>query len=417
MNRGCSVFISVILLATMTALASSVVAKDSADFVKTPVILKAKEVLPEKLLKGKNFIVEERVENDGFINTYQLTTNYGSLKAESMAELVIRIKELHAMDSMEEMDREKVFGDAVVSGVKAPFQGAYNLVTDPVNTGKGIIEGTGRFLSNVGRSLVSDDPHQDNALKVAVGYDAAKRQFAYELGINPYSDNEPAMSMLAGVAQAAVAGGLAPKMAMAAIGSGVGTAIGMVGTSEEIRKLVRDNPPGELEKINAAKLAEMGIPKSLADSFMRNYVFDPQEKTFLIGELERFKGVEGRERFIAAAELVSQKTVARFYRVMARMMAGYHTHVSPVERIDRVAGTPCLKKKDGTVVLAVPLDHVFWTAEVSGKLDRIEEDMAKSGDVSGKELWLAGSVDGGARQALAASGWKIMDNAYETLMK
>jgi hypothetical protein len=107
------------------------------------------------------------------------------LKVESTEGLIIRITELNAMSAMEEMDRKKVFGDAVVAGVKAPFQGAAKLVKEPVETTKGIIEGTGRFLSNIGRSIVSDDPHQDNALKVAIGYDAAKRAFAMSLASIP----------------------------------------------------------------------------------------------------------------------------------------------------------------------------------------------------------------------------------------
>ena len=151
----------------------------SQDYEQTPIILHAKGILPKALLKGENYQVVDEVRNDGLINTYQLTTNYGPLKVESTAELMIRVTELRALTAMEEMDRKGVLGDAVVEGVKAPVKGAVDMVTSPVETTKGIFKGTGRFLSSVGRSIVSDDPHQDNALKVALGYDAAKRQFAY----------------------------------------------------------------------------------------------------------------------------------------------------------------------------------------------------------------------------------------------
>ena len=83
-----------------------------------------------------------------------------------------------------------------MAGLKAPFQCAINLVKSPGETTKGIVKGTGQFLSSIGRSVVSDDPYQDNAFKVVVGYDTAKRAFAYDLGIDPYSSYEPAMSML-----------------------------------------------------------------------------------------------------------------------------------------------------------------------------------------------------------------------------
>lgn len=417
MNKRCTFVILVLALLTVMVWPESASVAAPTTYVEAPITLEAKDILPVKLLRGDNYVIEDRIKNDGLVNTYQLTTNYGPLNVESTAGLMIRISELKAMSSMEEMDRKKVFGDAVVAGVKAPVQGAVKLVKEPVKTTKGVIKGTGRFLSNIGRSLVSDDPYQDNALKVAIGYDAAKRGFAYELGINPYSSYEPAMSMLGRIAQAAVAGGMAPKAAMAAISHDVVTVMRITGTSEGMLKLVRDNPPGELEKINAAKLAEMGIPKSLADAFLRNYVYDPQEQTLLVGELERLKGVKGREEFVAAASTASEKTVSLFFRVMARMMAGYHTHVSPVESIGRIGGTPCLRKKDGSAVLVVPVDFVFRTVEVEAKLNRLDEALQKIGGAPGKELWLSGSVDVRAREMLTASKWKIMEKAGDRLMK
>jgi hypothetical protein len=105
------------------------------DYQQVPVTLKAEKVLPKTLLKGKNYRIEDEVQNDGLINTYKLVTDYGPLRVEST----------------EEMDRKNVFGEAVVEGVKAPVKGAAALVTSPVETTKGIVTGTGRFLSNVGR--------------------------------------------------------------------------------------------------------------------------------------------------------------------------------------------------------------------------------------------------------------------------
>ena len=69
------------------------------------------------------------------------------------------ITELNALEMMQEMARKKVFGDALVEGVKAPFKGAKALVTEPVETGKKVVEGTGQFFSNVGAVIFSDDSY------------------------------------------------------------------------------------------------------------------------------------------------------------------------------------------------------------------------------------------------------------------
>ena len=83
-----------------------------------------------------------------------------------------------------------------------------------MDTSKEIATGAGHFLSNVGHGIFSDDPDQDNALKVVLGYDAKKRKFAYEFGIDPYSDYEPVMDRLGEIARSDVAGGLVPRVAM-----------------------------------------------------------------------------------------------------------------------------------------------------------------------------------------------------------
>lgn len=389
----------------------------TSSFRTPPITLKAADILPATLLSGKNYLVKERVLNDGLINTYDVTTPYGTSMVEGTEQLMVRIQELNAIVVMEEMDRRKLFGDALVAGVKAPVRGAINLVKAPVETTRGAIAGAGRFLSNIGHSIMSDDPHEDNALKVAIGFDAAKRGFAYELGINPYSSYDPAMARLGQVAKASVAGGLAPRAAMAAVDSRMVTALRVTGTTEGLRKLIRDKPPGELEKINRAKLAGMGIMPSLVDTFMNNYAYDPQEKTFLVGALEQLEGVRDRASFIAAAGVVTRPSVAVFYRVMAQLMAGYHTRIAPAAGVGQAGTIPYLQRNDGTVIFILPLDYVFRTEPLAHKLRRIDEVLAQTGKVSSKELWLTGRVDGHARNMLQTAGWKITEKAGDRLRR
>jgi hypothetical protein len=381
-----------------------------------PVVLQAKDVLPKTLLKGKNYRVEGNVQNDGLINTYRLTTDYGPLRVESTAALMIRIMELNALVAMEEMDRKNVFGEAVVEGVKAPVKGAAAMVTSPVDTTKGIVKGTGRFLSNVGRSFVSDDPDQGNPLSVAVGYDTAKRKFAYEFGIDPYSSYDPAMDRLGEIARSAVAGGLAPRAAMAAIDSKVVTAMRVSGTTHSMRKLVRDNPPGELRKINKKKLEKMGIDSSLIEAFLDNYRYNPQEKTILVGEMESMKGVKGRDVFLGKANLAANRSVALFHRLIAQLMAGYHAKVGPAERIQKVNGVLHLKRKDGKLVLLAPVDYVFWTKKLEDKLNAFERGVKTMPGATGKELWITGRMEKSARAQFEKRGWIVKENAENNLL-
>lgn len=383
------------------------------EYDRAPFILKANDVLSQKVIKGDNYTVVDKVVNDGYINTYKLNTDYGIITAEGTAELMIRIHELEALKAMEAMRQSGVFGDAVVAGLKAPFKGAVALVTAPIDTTKSIVKGTGQYLSNVGRSIVSSDPDQDNVFKTALGYDVAKRQFAYGFDINPYSSNEPVMARLGQVSRSALAGGIAVKAAMAVVDHDFFTGMRVAGAAKGIKELVRDNPLGKLGKINKKKLELMGMDSSLAEAFQDNYIYDPQEKTLLVAELETMEGVKGRGLFIARANLAPEKSVALFYRLTAQMMAVYNANVTPVKAIRHISGILHLINKKGTVVLLAPVDHVFWTKRLADKLNKFEA----ATNAANKELWVTGKFDKMARNQLEATGWKITENANNILRK
>jgi hypothetical protein len=284
--------------------------------------------------------------------------------------------------------------------VKAPIKGAVEMVKSPIETSKNIFKGTGRFLSNVSSSIFSDDPDQDNVVKVALGYDDAKRKFAFEFGIDPYTDYDPVVDRLGEIARAAVAGGLTPKAAMAAIDYDVVLAMRISGTAYGMMQLVRDNSPSKLKKINREKLEKMGVETSLIEAFLDIYRYNPQEKTLLVGELDAMQGVKGLDVFISQANLATEETIALSYRIRAQMMAGYHANVTPIERIRNIDGVVILQRKDGILVLLAPADYVFWTKKLEERVNSFEYKIGKMTEVSGKELWITGKFDKMARANL-----------------
>jgi hypothetical protein len=389
----------------------------SQDLMQTPIILNAKDILPKDLFQGENYKVEDEVKNDGVFNTYQLNTDYGQITVESDSILKIRISELKALKAMEELQRSEAFAKAVGGTVTGTVKGAGKLVTSPIETSKNIAKGTGRFASNLGRSFFSDDPDQDNAMSVALGYDATMRQYAYEYGIDPYTHYEPVTSRLGEISRASTAGGLAPKVALAAVGGAVATGVSLGVTAEGMRQLVRDKSPGELTKINKKKLEQMGLEAKLAEAFLDNRTYNPLEETLLVGALESMKNVKGRDAFIALASLANDEDTAVFYRLSAQMMEAYHVNVGPAIRIWNIGGNLRLQKKDGTFILLQPLDHMFWTKDVQRALEVADSDLKKTPEVSGKEWWISGKVDQKVGEMLKSAGWKVQENANDILLK
>lgn len=375
-----------------------------------PITLQASNVLSKEVLAGLDYKIKEAVQNDGFVNIYELDTTYGLVKVESTALLMIRLNEIKALRRMEELKKTQVFKNALKETAKGPLRTAKGLVTAPVKTVTGTVTGIGRWFSDVGRAVVSSDPHQEGAVKTAIGYAAAKRNFAYEFGVDPYSSFKPLEEELNHIAWTATGGGLTVKVAFAAIKDTPGTVVKATGTAAGMKKLVRDNSPAQLDKINKKKLKAMGVLDNLSEKFLKNPHYNPQEKTLLVGALDSMKGVPGREVFIKQASLAKEESVARFMRLRAEMMANYRTHVSPLSRVVDVNGVALLQTKDGTIIGMFPLDYVAWTSALMQKESVTSASIKKLYGNVDKELWISGKFNRLAADVLQARGWKVKDN-------
>jgi hypothetical protein len=310
------------------------------------------------------------------------------------------------------MEKTEVFKDALVKSAKGPLTTAKGLVTEPVETVKGVATGIGNWFTDVGRSITSDDPHQPGVLSTAVGYASVQRAFAYDLGVDPYSDYESLQDQLSGIARVAFAGGLTPKLAFAALQKAAPTAsmaLRVTSTANSMRQLVRDKSPAELEGINDGKLKAMGVPDNIRKEFLRNPAFNPQEETLIVGELDSMQNVEGRGLVIATAAQVTQPSVARQRRLQVEMMSQYVATEKRPARIVVLSGSPFLLTGEGVIVGLFPLEHLAWTPELQRKVDAVQAGLDAMTGIKGKQLWIEGDFTDAARQNLTALGLQLRE--------
>ena len=397
-----------VVVIVVVSIASPVTAADEP-FEQRPLALTASDFLPKSMLSGEGYSVNEQVSNDGFQNTYTMETDYGVITASSTDELRARIQEVKATRALEKLERSDEFKDAAKGAVTGMVEGGKALVTSPIDTTKSAVKGMGRWLGNVGRSITSDDPHQDNVLKTALGYDAAKRAYAIEMGVDPYTDFEPFQERLGEVARAATAGGLVTSVAVD-VGT-EGTLVGTVTTVTSLasmKNILKDNPPATLAKINKEKLEAMGVKGYQAEALLKNYNYTPAEVTLIVEALKRMGDIKGREIFVAFATAAPDRQVARFMQHYAEMLADYIKTVESGDIVD-IDGEAWFVSGAGNLVGVFPLDYLAWTEEASESTRIAAEEMAGRG-IKHKKLLLEGQVSPQARVALASRGWKISEN-------
>ena len=399
---------SLFLLALFAA-THAVGADTQPEYQQTPLLLNAADFVPAKLLKGAGYSVAAQAKNDGLVNIYSVTDADGAATVESTQALLIYIREHEALQDIEEIAKTDVYKEALKNNALGPYNTAKGLVTEPVDTVKKIGSGVGKWFSDMGSSVTSKDPNQAGLAKTALGQAAAKRDFACRLEVNPYSPNKTLQGKLDDLAWVAFAGGLTVSAAFSAIPGAAGSAVGMSGTSDSMKQMVRDKSPAELNKINKKALSDMGATPQMADELLNNYVFDPYEKTLMIGALESMKGIKNRSAFIWNAMNIDDPSVALFLRLQAEYMAAYTAKYKDVAAMVDVCGKTFFKAKDNSIVGIFPLDYVAWTQRLDDKERMFSRAIEKINGGKGKKLIVYGKIDSSARKMLESRGWSVVE--------
>jgi hypothetical protein len=383
-----------------------------------PPVLEAAKILQGSLASGPNYRVEQRVVNDGLMNTYRITSTFGAFDAHSDAELAKRIQEIGAIAKLKDLERSKEFAKGIASTAGNVVEGTKSLVTKPVDTVSGVVRGAGTMLRRTGDSLFGDPKsrYEDDALKSVSGVSENKREFAARMNVDPYSSNEILQEALTRVARAAAAGNIVTAGALAAVGGSAGTAISVTGGSQTLNEMLKRMPPTDIRRMNRDKLQKIGISNDLIDLFNGNSNLSPTYQMLLVEALERLTGVSGRETLVKSAISADSDAFAMLRQRQARMLAGFHEKVQPLQSLTAAGNVIAARTRDGKVVVAVPVDYIVWTDSVANGTSTATAQLQASAGSAARELWVGGGLTPIARKEFEARGWKVFDKAAEKLI-
>jgi hypothetical protein len=383
-----------------------------------PPVLGASNILPPELLAGPNHRVEEKVVNDGYLSTYRVGSKFGTFTALSTAMLRKRIGEINALVVMEKIQGTKEFTASLKEAGTDTLAGFKNLVTSPVQTVTGAVSGLGVALRRAGDNLAGPkrSESEDSRVKDLIGFSKTKREYAYQLGVDVYSDNEKLQERLNEIAWAGYGGGLTWAAAMAAVPGGAGLAITVSGSHRLLNEVFRTTPPADLRRMNAEKLKAMDVHPEIADTFISNALFSPRQQTLLVNALEEMKGVANRGVFVRFAGATQNPNLVFFRQRQAEMYAGYHRTVAPLEGFLSLDGLPAGRTTGGNLVFNAPLDHLVWTEPIARFITAVNSVVQETGGIKGKEFWVTGTLSARAKKELKSRGWQVQERSEERLL-
>jgi hypothetical protein len=375
---------------------------------------RASELLPADLLSGPYHRVDERVVIAVFDNLYVISSDYGDFEARGDPMLKTRIREIEALAAMSEMSKTAEFARAAGNALKSPFVATWNLITNPVDTIRGIpiaawsaIERTSRLVRRERGEL------EDSGLLAVIGFESKKRQIANELGVDPYSSNNELQKQLNRFAWAAYAGGL-PYLFVPFVDDRDFQSDESEPT-DRLTELLLVYSPEDLRRLNRIELAVMGVAKPLRDEFIRHPWYSPRHESVLVGALSALDLTADRAAFIRVSVTAGSEDEASFYQRTAELMRTFNDRVSTLQRIVVIDGTPMAYTENGTLVLPLPADHIIWNPTIAALTHSMTQSLPAELAIERTELLVSGTVSSTARQRIEALGIAVTERAFEQL--
>ncbi len=398
-----------------------VAARSQAAFEAAPV-LAGVQIAPEALLKGPLHTVAEPIALDGFFGRFAIESKFGTFSVVGVSMLAVRVNELQAIAALQEVQKSQAFQDSLLRAASAPVQLVQSAVTNPIGTVENVGQGLGSVLGRVGflaRSGVQSVTDSASGAAPApsnlppapagetipsaftgdpFGYNKARRDWARQLNIDPYTSNPVLRPLLDNAAAASFAGNFAVNTAIGAVSMGANFVVAM---DTDVRDAVWNQPAVDLARQNEAQLIAMGVSARTTRDFLRNRWFTPSLQTALVAALSKLGNVAGAESLIQVASAVQGETRVRFMVESLRMLAEYQKKESDLAKLRMSGMVPVGVAGNGTLVVAAAIDYAYW--------DKAASEFAQRSELKAKRriLLVTGTASEHARREFEKAGWVL----------
>jgi hypothetical protein len=374
-------------------------------------------------LTGPGYRVADPTQVRGYLGDFVVRLSDGrDMHAHGSEMLAIRVSEVPSIFRLDEISRGDVFVSAIAESAKKTGRTVVRVVTNPVETVKGIPAGLGRLLRGTARKVRNvavavgdaakregeggDGTSGDGAAKAndfareLAGVNKARRALAKAMGIDPYTGNELLQQRLGDLAWASAMGGLSIDLALGAVSGLAGDVLSVTG---RLDGLVWDLPPDEIRSRLEGELVQRGAEPMAAREFLRNGSFTPTLQLAFVSALRDLGRPTGEPEVLELATGIRGEVHARFLLQQLRMLARHASKDDPVVALIAFEASVAARTRSGGLLVTLPVDHLTWTEQIEG----LASDAARQRP----RVVVSGSVSPLARRELASAGWELAADA------
>jgi hypothetical protein len=357
--------------------------------------------------KGDNWTVDPAVKSDGFVRIFAVTSAYGDFNVNGQRRMAQRIQELRALKVLEGMSKTDEFARALARAGMAPIKFGRDLILDPVETTGNVVSGIGKMFSNIGAGVSGKGGGRDSALGGVTGHNAAVRELAFRLGVDPYTDFKPLRDALNDMGNAMTAGGLSVSAAIMAIPGGAGVAVSATATSADFANSVAGKTAADIAGLVRTKLQRLGVDDATIQKFIDNRSYSPTDLWAIADALEKL-GAQDTQLFVANAAAAPSVDVAKFTRYRAEYLAANSELYGKLNALIQAGDVVINTNAKGQVVAAFPFDLVAWTPTVAESLTLLTGAVKGTHPDAERVFTSTGPYSNMANARLKALGWKLL---------
>lgn len=359
------------------------------------------DYLPARLMSSALHDVESLAYHDGLQLNFRLSGPLGDEVVIGSVALINRIREIGAVNYLDQLNKTKEFGKALVKAGEDKINSVGELVKDPIGTVKRLPAGASRFFGRVGNAIKKTENGEtdgNQALSNVLGVSKRRAQLAMELGVSPYSSNQALQSSLSSAARAMAGGALVVSVAGMAVDGGAGAALSVIGINQTLQQTLVESTPDELQNANRQTLLSLGVPPATVERFLMNPWFSPWQETIITSALKEI-GINPTLLIQQACESLSEQDALYFIQV-TRLYAKRHSDFRPLSEFRFEHDLLAALDQNGTLVVAISADLIAWTEGVASRAAEFTALRQPEGPIRALTLVTDGALSSRASEEL-----------------
>lgn len=355
-----------------------------------------------------------RVDSIDINNDYYhfiVESDIGRYDIHSLALLKKRVNEIktisRAINTYEQQDDE--FSGELRSQLRISADSAVDLLTTPLNTASNL---AGQLAGNLNATLAGEDAFVYHSGK-QTSYEPKdpttathKRNIAFQLGLDMYTNNMRVQSFLNTVANARSSG---------KVSAGIGLSNDVASVDEmdlKIKYIIKSKTLAELNHHNSEWLSRIGIKETLIKNFIAHPILSPTNKTIITAYVSKLENVSRLDNFIELVLTTNDELKASLFERLSKALWQYHSDIEKITTFSNYKGQAAIITESRKIAFFDTADLLIWS---EAKQEQYENS-AKHAEKSGYKNWEIvsfGKLSSLASQKLNELAFNLQDMSVE----